>query len=124
MIDSECAESVVVGDEAAIPRAGELVVADGGGQGEQACGDAGHEAGHGACAVTFQGELALEGVDDRFDPLANGAELAVATWFVLAVRAQQASAHLLDHGFEVAAGEALVGEDRAPGPQGRTTSLR
>src|SRR4051794_29459402 len=114
MIDSEFWESVVVVDEASVPVADELVVANGGGQGEQATRDAGHEAGHGVRAVAFEGELALEAVDDRFDPLAHGTEFAEAAWLVLAIGPQQPAAHLLDHGLELAAGEALIGEDRAP----------
>ena len=39
-------------------------------EGEEAGGDAGVDAGEGACAVVFQGELSFEGVEDPFDSLA------------------------------------------------------
>jgi hypothetical protein len=42
---------------------------DRGGQGEQAGGDAGADPGQGPAAVSFEGELAFEGVDDGLDPL-------------------------------------------------------
>ena len=44
------------------------------GQGEDALRDAGTDAGHGLRAVTFEVELALEGVVDRFDDLAQWLE--------------------------------------------------
>src|SRR5918998_2628276 len=113
MIDSECSESVVVMDEAAVPAASELVVADCGGQSEESDRDSGHEAGHRVRAMALQRELAFEGVDDRFDPLADRAEPAEATRLVFAIGPQQSAAHLLDHRFEVAAGEPLVSQDRA-----------
>src|SRR3954463_4151115 len=114
MIDSEFWESVVVVDEASVPVADELVVAGvagPGGEGPREWGPLGR-----GCvrAVAFEGELALEAVDDRFDPLAHGAEFAEAAWLVLAIGPQQPAAHLLDHGLELAAGKALISEDRAP----------
>ena len=44
---------------------------DRGGEGEDALGDAGADAGDGAAAVAFEVELAFEGVVDRFDDLAQ-----------------------------------------------------
>jgi hypothetical protein len=56
--------------------------------------------------------------------LAYGAELTEATRLIFAVRAQQPAAHLLDERFEVAACEALVGEDRATGQREALEDLR
>src|SRR5437667_72786 len=64
--------SVVVGDERAeAGLVGEVVVPDGGGEGEQALQHAGGHAGVGTSAVLFEVELAFEGVVDRFDQLAQ-----------------------------------------------------
>jgi len=60
-----------------------LVVPQAGGEREQALGDAGDEAGHGVGAVAFERELALDGVDDRFDPLAHASEAAEPAGLVL-----------------------------------------
>ena len=92
------------------------VVPDGGGQGEEAGGDTGVDACEGARAVVFEGELAFEGVDDRFDPLAVTGEGAEPGGFIFAVGADQVRAEFAgDEGFEVAPGEALVAEDDLPG---------
>jgi hypothetical protein len=48
------------------------------GQGEDALGDAGADAGDGAATVCFEVELAFEGVVDRFDDLAERFEEAFA----------------------------------------------
>lgn len=63
---------------------------DRGGQSEDASGDAGGDSGDGAAVVVFEVELALEGVVDRFDDLAQGFEepLAAAGFFVSAGRSQ------------------------------------
>ena len=53
---------------------GGSVVPDGGGEGEDALGDAGGDAVDGACAVSFEVELAFEGVEDRLDQLSEGFE--------------------------------------------------
>jgi len=82
-------------------------VPDGGGECEQAGGDAGVDAGQGAAAVVFEGELALEGVDDGLDPLALPGELPEPGGLVLAVGADQVRAELAgDEGLEVPSGEA------------------
>ena len=52
------------------------VVPDGGGEGEQAGGDAGVDPGQGAAAVLLEGELAFEGVEDGLDPLPAAGEAA------------------------------------------------
>src|SRR2546423_7092006 len=76
--------SVVIGCEAAAWLAGLPVVPDAGGEGEDALADACPDAGEGAAAVVFEGELAFGGVDDRFDPLTDAAEGAVAGLLVAA----------------------------------------
>ena len=86
------------------------VVEDGGGEGEQAAGDAADEAGEGAAAVAFERELVFERVEGRFDPLADAAERAEAWLFVFAVGAQQPAAERGDVLLELGAGEAFVGD--------------
>ena len=81
MIDS----LVVVGGESAAGLSDLPVVEEDGGEGEEAAGDAADEAGEGAAAVAFEGELVFEGVEGRFDPLADAAEGAEAWLFVFAV---------------------------------------
>src|SRR6185369_10758303 len=66
--------SVVIGGQRPLDGlAGNPVVPDGGGHGQQPLGDAGIQAPGGAATVAFQVELALEGVVDRFDPLPDPA---------------------------------------------------
>jgi hypothetical protein len=67
---------------------------DGGSEGEQACGDTGVDPGEGAPAVGFEGELAFERVEDRFDPLAVTGEVAEAGGLVFAVGADQVGAEM------------------------------
>jgi hypothetical protein len=67
-------------------------------------GDADGQALQGVGAVVFERELALDGVDDRLDPLADLAERAVAVGFVFAVGAQQPAAEAGDELFEVGPG--------------------
>jgi hypothetical protein len=56
---------MIEGDQRAGDRlAGCLVVGDGGGQGQNALANAGHDPGRGAPAVVLQGHLSLEGVVD------------------------------------------------------------
>ena len=58
--------------------------------------------------MLFQAELALEGVDDSLDPLADTGNLAEAGRFVLAVRPYQVGAEPVgDECFELLADEAL-----------------
>jgi hypothetical protein len=51
-------------------------VPDRGGQGEESLGDTGVESGGGAGAVGFEGKLSFAGVVDRFDELADAAEIS------------------------------------------------
>lgn len=53
------------------------VVPDGRGQGEKTLAGVGENSGRRAAAVLSQAELALEGVDDRFDPLAHAGRPAM-----------------------------------------------
>jgi hypothetical protein len=57
---------------------------DAGGQGEEALPDPGVDAVLAAGSVAFQGQLALQGVEDRFDPLAHPGELTFggSSWIV------------------------------------------
>src|SRR5437773_1641548 len=96
--------SVVIGGEAAAGVAGLPVVPDAGGEGEDALADAGPDAGEGAAAVACERELAFGGVDDRFDPLADAAERAVARLFVAAVGAQERVRERADDPLELLAG--------------------
>src|SRR4051812_48255068 len=75
MVDSV---SVSVGGEVAAGVTDVVVVDESGGEREQAQRDEGAEAFDGACAVVFEGELALARPEPRFDPLAHGAERSVA----------------------------------------------
>src|SRR5438034_2769507 len=108
MSDSVClGGSVVVGGEVAAGVSGVPVVPGAGGEREQALGDAGDQTGHGVCAVVFEGELALDGVDDRFDPLAYSAEVADAGWFAFAVGAQEERAEFAHQRLELSPAKPL-----------------
>jgi hypothetical protein len=92
-------------------------VPDGGGHSQQPLGDAGVDDRGGAAAVAFQVELALEGVVDRFDPLADPADRAVARRLVAAVRADQVQPVADgDQVLELPPGEALVADQGQPRP--------
>jgi hypothetical protein len=78
--------SVVIGSQRSFDGfGGGPVVPDGGGHGQQPLADAGVDAGGGAAAVAFEVELAFEGVVDRFDSLADPADVPVAGCLVAAV---------------------------------------
>src|SRR5262249_41044367 len=111
--------SVVVADQAALGRcAGGPVVPDSGGHGEQPLGDAGGDAVGGAAAVAFEVELALEGVVDRLDPLADPADVPVPGCLVAAVGADQRQPEAgRDQVLEAVPGEALVPDQGQPWPQ-------
>ena len=101
--------------------AGVVVVPDDGGECEESLPDAHEDAGDGAAAVSFEVELAFEGVVDRFDDLAQWFEEAGAgsVGFALAGRAQQLDAELGQGGFELAAVVVLVRDQRLPDPSGQ-----
>ena len=87
------------------------VVPDAGGEGEYSLADACPDALRDVAAVVLEGELALERVVDRLDPLADPAELAEAWLLVLAVGADELRIKRGDDPLELLAGEALVGDD-------------
>src|SRR5215218_6336831 len=101
MVDSQ---SVAVGGEVAAWVTDVVVVQKSGGEGEQPERDAGADAGQGSPAVGFEGELALAGPDDRFDPLAHRAQGAVAVGFVAAVGPEEVRAEAGHDLLELVAG--------------------
>src|SRR4051812_12658617 len=100
MVDSV---SVAVGGEVAAWVTEVVVVEESGGEGREPERAAGPQSFVGAAAVGFEGELALAGPEHRFDPLAHGAERAVAWGLVAAVGAQEARAEGGHVGLEVGA---------------------
>ena len=88
--------------------------------------DADGDAGEGVSAVSFEVELALEGVVDRLDDLPQWFEEARARRGVLALagRAQQLDAGVGEGGFEVAAVVVLVRDQRLCGLGGEPGSGR
>src|SRR6266567_475452 len=102
-----------VGGQRASVETEPLVEVDAGAEGEDAGGDAGEQAGWCPAAVAFELELVFEGVEDRLDPLSDPADRRLgAVGLVLSAWSQQDRSELGDGGFEVGAGEALVGDDR------------
>jgi hypothetical protein len=70
--------------------------------------------------VLFERELALEGVEDRLDPLAHPQELSLGGGGLpvaggAAGRSDQVHPELVAQGLELGSGEALVGQDDLPG---------
>ena len=90
-----------------------VVVPDGGGEREDASGDAGGDSGDGAATVVFEVELSFEGVVDRLDDLAQRFEEALpgSRRFPFAGRTQQGDAGVGQGVFEVAAVVVLVADD-------------
>src|SRR5918996_2039121 len=112
MLDSEL---VGVGGEVAAGFADLPVVPEAGGEGQQAQADPGAETGEGAGAVALEAELAFAGPEDRFDPLADVPERAVAARLVLAVGAQKGCPPLGDEALEVLTREAFVCDEHVAG---------
>src|SRR6202046_5808388 len=82
--------SVVIGGQRSLDGfGGGPVVPEGGGNPQQALAHPGEVASGGAAAVSFQVELAFEGVVDRFDPLADPADGPVPGRLVAAVGPDQ-----------------------------------
>src|SRR5581483_450366 len=105
MVDSK---SMGVGAEMT-PRLTDLaVMPEPRGEGEQAQGDPGTEAGQGASAVALQPELALAGPEHRLDPLADPPQRAEAGSLVLAVRPEEGGSAEPHELLELPPGEALV----------------
>jgi hypothetical protein len=65
--------------------------------------------------VSFEAELAFAGPEGRFDSLADGAEAAVAAWFVFAIGSEEVRAAVDHELLELTAGEVLVGDDDMAG---------
>ncbi len=78
---------VVGGKGSLYLRPGPPVVPDGGGEGKETGSDAGVDAGQDSAAVLLEGELALEGVEDRLGPLPLAGEPPEPRGLVLAVGA-------------------------------------
>ena len=85
------------------------------GHAEQALGDADLDARSDAVAVSFEVELAFEGVVDRVGPLADPADRAVAGNLVAAAGRTRSAEGGGEQVFEVAPGEALVADEDQPG---------
>src|SRR5215472_3864968 len=118
MSDAEC--SVVVRDQRALVRgADEPVVPDASIEGEQALSDPHEDAQVGPSAVLFEPELALEGVVDGLDALADPAQLAVASALVAPIRSDKDGRQFADEVLELPAGVPLVGHDEQAGPRWR-----
>src|SRR5919198_2806393 len=87
------------------------VEVDGGGEGEDARGDAADESAGGSREMALEAELLLERVDDRLDALADAPDRRRgALWFVGAGGAEQEGAEFGDGLLEVGAREAFVGD--------------
>src|SRR5712692_5795244 len=120
MTDSVCTGSMVVDSEMAswgfelsgFPE--QPVVPDASGEGEYSLADACPDALGDVAAVVLEGELTLERVVDRLDPLADCAELAEPWLLVLAIGADEPRIKRGDDPLELLAGEALVGDDDLP----------
>src|SRR6266702_1337874 len=120
MTDSVCTGSVVIADEVTSGLVGlacfpeQPAVPHAGGEGEHALADARPYAFGDVAAVVLEGELALGGVVDRLNPLADGAELAQTRLLVLAVGADERGIQGGDDLLELRAREAPVGDDDLP----------
>src|SRR6266702_4001218 len=113
--------SVVVGDEGSqCGLIGVVVVPDRGGEREDALEDSGGDTADGAAAVSFEIELALERVVDRFDELTQRfEEPGAGTWrFVFAGRSQETDAVMVEEPFELGGDVALVRDEGLAGAAG------
>src|SRR5437899_119951 len=106
-MSSSTGSGAVVG-EGAWWSAEAVVEADRGGECEEACSDAGGEAVEGAGAVSFQGEEAFAGLEDRFDSLSDRGEVGSAFGFVSAAGPHDRRVELGGELLELAAGVAFV----------------
>src|ERR1019366_2547226 len=110
MVDSTRLGDVV--DECAA-RSSELVVEDdAGGEAEEALEDAFSDPWERAAAVAFEREKVFEGPEDRLDALADRREMDASFGFVFAARPHDRGVQLADLAREVAAGVALVAQQR------------
>ena len=83
------------------------------GEGEYPLADSSPDALWNVSAVVFEGKLAFEAVVDRFDPLANTAELAQPRLLVYAVAADEVASRRR-RSDRLEAGEAFVADDDLP----------
>jgi hypothetical protein len=90
-----------------------VVVPDSGGHGQQALDDAGHDTAWSVPAVCLEIELALQGVVDRLDDLAERLEeTCPGAWCLAGLgRTEQGDATLDEEGLELGRGVAFVGQD-------------
>ena len=101
----------VVGEGAA--GSSELVVeSDAGGEREEPCCDPGSQVGWCSGAVVLEAQEVFEGEEDGFDPLPDRREMDACVGFVFAGWPDDQAAQLADGLFELAAGVALVTDDR------------
>ena len=81
---SSSTDSGDVVDQGAAGSAESVVECDRGGEGEEACGDAGAEAVQGAGAVAFEAEQVFAGLEDGLDPLPDRGQVGSLAGFVFA----------------------------------------
>src|SRR5260221_8127280 len=112
MVDSTPSGDVV--DQSAARAPEPVVEREGGGQGQEALGDASAQVVKGAGAVALEGEDVLAGPEDRLDPLADRSEVDCAGGPVLASRPCDRGLELSDRFGEAAAGVALVADEDLP----------
>src|SRR6266496_4663995 len=110
MVDSTRLGDIV--DERAAGSVELVVEGDAGGEAEEALQDPFAEAGEGAGAVAFEGEQVFAGPEDRFDALADRGEVRSLAGFVAAAGSDDRGLQLAHGVGELAAGVALVAEDR------------
>jgi hypothetical protein len=89
-----------------------MVERDGSGEAAEAREDPFAQAGEGASAVSLEGEEVFAGPEDRFDPLSDRCEVWSLPGLVFAARTHECGVALGDLGGEVAAGVALIAEQR------------
>src|SRR3954453_11767015 len=110
MVDSARLGAVV--DECTAGASELVVEGDGGGQAAEAREDPFPESGERAGAVAFEREQVFAGPKDRFDALADRRQMRAAAGLVGAARSDDRGAACADGGGEVAAGVALVAQQR------------
>src|SRR3954464_15386830 len=102
----------VVGGEVAWRASEAVVERDRGGEGEEFGGQAGAQGVEFSGAVVFEAEHLFGGLKDALDALADRREVRSAAPFVLAAGPDDEGAESGRVGLEVAAGVALVADDR------------
>src|SRR5664280_2024293 len=106
--------SVIVGNERSEDGLSAVVVVpDGGGQGEQSLQDSGHHTLGGVTSVSFQVELAFQGLVHRFDQLAEGLQEPCPGAGILTLLGRTDELRPLggEEALELDTGVALVGQD-------------